>query len=177
LKSLPETLRSQAGKLADLRRQDADRQRALLAQFDPLLKGGDPARGREVFRGKKVACANCHRVGAEGGHTGPDLTKVGAIRTPRDILESVLLPSSTVAQGYETYLAVTPEGRVLSGVMVRQAADTLVLRDSSGAEVRLRRDGIEELRRQPTSLMPERLERALEREELRDLLAYLQGLK
>ncbi len=177
LKSVPDALRSQTATLQELRRQNAQRQRALLASFEPLLKGGDPARGGQVFRSKKVACANCHRIGADGGHTGPDLTKVGAIRAGHDILESILLPSSTIAQGYETYQAATTAGRVLSGVIVRQNSDTLVLRDSSGAELRLRRDAIEELRRQPVSLMPERLEQALDREELRDLLAYLQGLR
>jgi putative membrane-bound dehydrogenase-like protein len=162
-------------------REAAERRRAShaarLAELEPLLAGGDVAKGRQVFFGKKVACGSCHRVGAEGGAVGPDLTRVGAARSGRDLLESIVVPSSTFAQGYESYLAATSEGRVLSGVIARQSADTLVLRDSSGAEVRLRKDEVAELRRLPASLMPEGLERMLSREEFRDLLAFLVRLK
>jgi hypothetical protein len=52
-----------------------------------------------------------------------------------------------------------------------------VLRDSSGAEVRLGRAEIDTLQRQATSLMPEGLERQLSAAEFRDLLAFLQSLR
>ena len=100
LKPLP------AGTKADALRAElkkaADRDKARLAEFEPLLDGGDQDRGRAVFFGKKAACGACHRVGDEGGSVGPDLTKVGGIRAGRDLLESVVLPSATFAQGYET---------------------------------------------------------------------------
>ena len=152
-------------------------QRARLAQFEPLLKGGDPARGRDVFYGKKVACGTCHSVGPRGGKVGPDLTKVGAIRAGRDLLESILLPSSTFAQGYEPYLALTQDGNVFTGVIARQSAEAVVLRDASGAEVQLRRDRIRQMKRAEKSIMPEGLERAMSEQEFRDLLAFLQSLK
>src|SRR6185295_13822553 len=109
-----------------------EEQRARLSQFEKLVKGGDPARGREVFYSKKVACGGCHSVGQQGGRVGPDLTKIGAIRAPRDLLESILIPSSTFAQGYESYLVLTQDGAVLTGLLARQSADAIVLRDSSG---------------------------------------------
>jgi putative heme-binding domain-containing protein len=150
---------------------------AKLARFEALLKGGDPAKGREIFFGKKVACGTCHAVGTQGGKVGPDLTKVGAIRAGRDLLESILLPSSTFAQGYEPYLVLTQDGNVLSGLIARQSADAVVLRDAGGAEVQLRRDRIKEMRRAEKSIMPEGLERAISEQEFRDLMAFLQGLK
>src|SRR5262249_53433454 len=134
-------------------------------------------RGRAIFFGKKVACATCHRIGRDGGDVGPDLTKIAAIRSGRDILESVVVPSSTIAQGYDTYLVVLTNGRTVSGVISRQTTDTLMLRDSSGAEVRLRKDQVQEMQRQSTSLMPEGQERALSKDEFRDLLRFLQSLK
>jgi len=73
--------------------------------------------------------------------------------------------------------AFLADGRTATGVISRQTADTLVLRDSSAAELRLRKDQIQEMQRQPTSLMPEGLERTLTRDEFRDLLAFLQSLK
>jgi len=157
--------------------KSGEEQQARLAQFEPLLKGGDPARGREVFAGKKVACATCHSVGTQGGKVGPDLTKVGATRAGRDLLESIVFPSSTFAQGYEPYLVLTQDGNVLSGLIARQSADAVALRDASGAEVLLRRDRIREMKRAEKSVMPEGLERAMSADEFRDLLAFLQSLK
>jgi putative heme-binding domain-containing protein len=177
LKALPAGARTKAGPVRDLWRKNLEGQEARLKEFEPLLKGGQAERGRKVFFGKKAACATCHHIGKEGGHIGPDLTKVGAIRSGRDILESILFPSSTIAQGYESYYVATRNGRVTQGVIARQSPEVVVLRDASGAELRLRKDQIQEMQRLTTSLMPEGLERALTREELRDLLAFLQGRK
>src|SRR5262249_36855503 len=113
----------------------------------------------------------------EGGQIGPDLTRIGAIRAGRDLLESIVFPSSTIAQGFESYAVTTKDGRALTGVLTRQTGDTLLLRDSSGAELRLRKDQVEEMNRSPNSLMPEGLEKTMTRDEFRDLLAFLQRLK
>jgi putative heme-binding domain-containing protein len=74
-------------------------------------------------------------------------------------------------------VVVTQDDRVLTGVVAGQTPDTLLLRDSSGAEVRVRRDQIADMKRQASSLMPEGLERTLTEVELRDLLAFLQSLR
>jgi putative heme-binding domain-containing protein len=176
LKALP-SIPEKAGEVRALLQKSTAAQQARLARFEPLLTGGNAEKGREVFFGKKTGCATCHRIGKDGGAIGPDLTKVGAIRSGRDVLESIVLPSSTIAQGYENYLVVTKDGRVVGGVIARQTAEVLVLRDSSGAELRLRKDQIQEINRQATSLMPEGLERTINSAEFRDLLAFLQGLK
>ena len=68
-------------------------------------------------------------------------------------------------------------GGVLSGLIARQSADAVALRDAGGGEVLLRRDRIREMKRAEKSIMPEGLERAMSEQEFRDLLAFLQGLK
>ncbi len=151
--------------------------RAKLEKFEPMLRGGNAARGREVFFSSKVACATCHRVGKEGGSIGPDLTKVGAIRSSRDLLESVLVPSSTFAQGYEPCVIATTEGDVFSGIIARQNESVVVVRDASGAETQLRRDQIRMIKKSDVSIMPEGLERGLTEQEFRDLIAFLEHLK
>jgi mono/diheme cytochrome c family protein len=63
-------------------------------------------RGRQVYHQKN--CGSCHRIGPEGGTTGPDLTHIGtiaAIRTPgmsaEDyIRESIRDPGAYVVPGY-----------------------------------------------------------------------------
>jgi putative membrane-bound dehydrogenase-like protein len=174
---LPAATRAKAGPVRELWKQGIEKQRARLSEFDELLKGGDIQRGRQVFYGKKVACATCHRIGNDGGLIGPDLTKIGAIRAGGDILESIVLPSSTIAQGFEPYVVATKDGRVMIGIISRQTADTLLLRDSAGAELRVPKDQVQEMTRSATSIMPEGLERAITKEEFRDLLAFLQSLK
>jgi putative membrane-bound dehydrogenase-like protein len=162
-----------AKRVRELLKEPPGEVRAKLAEYEPLLKGGDPARGRAVFLGHTAACASCHRMGDMGGAVGPDLTKIGAIRSGRDLLESILVPSSTFAQGYESYKIGTEDGNILSGLIARQSADAVVLKDASGAETQVRRDQIRRMERASVSIMPEGLERKLSREEFRDLIAFL----
>jgi len=170
-----------AGARADSLRAElkkaADRDRARLAEFEPLLTGGDRDRGRAVFFGNKAACGACHRVGDEGGTVGPDLTKVGGIRASRDLLESIVLPSATFAQGYETYKVDLADGWTAAGVIARRTAGGVVLRDATGAEVRVPTAAVERMTRDRTSLMPDGLVKAVTPDELRDLFAYLRSLK
>ena len=148
-----------------------------LEEYQSLGEGGDVDRGRKVFFDKEVACGACHRVAAQGGNVGPDLTTIGAVRSVRDLLESIVAPSSTFAQGYENYVVLMSDGRVASGLIVRQSAETLLLQSASGQEQRFHEDHIEELTRQSTSIMPDGLDQKLTRAQLRDLLAYLKSLK
>lgn len=170
LSSTPEGRRR---ALLRLREENADMQRSRLGEFQALLTGGDPIRGQAVFAGPKAACATCHRIGPLGGGVGPDLTRIGAIRSGSDLLESIVFPSSTFSQGFEPYIVSTTGGRVLGGVIAKQDGGAVVLRDAGGAETRVRRSEIEEMRRSESSIMPEGLANVLGREELRDLLAFL----
>jgi putative heme-binding domain-containing protein len=176
VESLPRSARPSAAQLFERLREHRQRQAEELAEFLPLIRGGDVVRGRAVFLGNAAACSSCHRVGDQGGRIGPDLTKIGASRSGRDLVESILIPSSTIAQGYESYVVQTTDGQIFAGVIGRQTQDLVVLLDSARNEQRIRRDRIEQMRRQPTSIMPEGLGRTLTRDQLRDLLAFLQSL-
>jgi putative membrane-bound dehydrogenase-like protein len=147
-----------------------------LAELEPVLQGGDENRGQQVFLGK-AGCSACHRVGKTGGVIGPDLTRVGAIRSGRDLIESLAMPSATFAQGYEPLRVELNSGDILNGMRARQLDDAFVLRDASGAETRLRSEEIKRVERSDVSIMPDGLLNGLTREEIRDLLAYLQKLK
>lgn len=177
-------IRARVPRVGDKQFQDLSRvasqraasQREQIDSHLELLTGGDPARGQKWFV-EKVACIACHRVGAQGGLVGPDLMKIGAIRSGRDLIESILLPSATFAQGYDTFSVTLRDGEELSGIRVRQPDDSFVLRTASGAEIRLQQDQLKSVERLSLSVMPEGLLGALSREEIRDLFAYLQSLK
>lgn len=156
--------------------QRAANQREQIDSYAELLTGGDPGRGRRWFT-EKAGCAACHRVGGQGGLLGPDLTKIGVIRAGRDLIESIVLPSATFAQSYDTFTVTLSDGEELTGIRVRQPDDSFVLRDAGGGETRLDPRLVKSTERLQVSLMPEGLLAALSREEIRDLLAYLQNLK
>lgn len=177
IKRLPEEARGFCEPVKEILKKAAEEGKAKIAKHEPLLKDGDAARGREVFFNKKAACGQCHAVGVEGGRVGPDLTKIGSIRSGRDLLESILVPSSTFAQTYEPYAIATTDGDVLSGLIARQTSDAVTLRDAAGKETQVRRDRIRDMKRAATSVMPDNLEKAMTEQEFRDLLAYLQSLK
>jgi putative heme-binding domain-containing protein len=177
LGALPVAFRERSSRLLDQLENAPQIDRARLKELEPLLAGGDPRRGREVFFGKRAPCSACHRVGSEGGQVGPDLSRIGAVRSGRDLLESIVVPSSTFAQGYETYAVLSADGRISSGTVASQTPEGIVLRDASGAEQAFRKEKIRSFERQPTSLMPEGLDRALSAEDLRDLLSFLMSLR
>jgi putative heme-binding domain-containing protein len=142
--------------------------------METLLRGGNAERGRLVFE-QRAGCASCHQTSGRGGILGPDLTKIGAIRAGRDLVESVVIPSATFAQGYETYTARLSDGEAVTGIRVQQSDDAFVLRGASGSETRI--PGGVEIGREKISLMPDGLLSALTDVEIRDLFAYLQSLK
>jgi putative heme-binding domain-containing protein len=148
-----------------------------LQKLEPLLTaGGDIGRGRRIFFGEKVACYSCHTIGQEGGHVGPDLTGVGAIRSGHDLLEAIVFPSASFVPGFEIF-NVTTTNDVLAGVMRSQSADSVVLVTGPKEMIRIPRARIKRIQRSNVSLMPEGFDESLSTTELTDLLAFLQAEK
>lgn len=156
---------------------DADRQKAHLAELAPLLTGGDPLRGRDLFFGVKAGCATCHTIAGRGGQVGPDLSKIGSIRTSADLLESIVYPSASFARGYEPYLVRTKQGDTQSGIISRETADSIYLTTGPRQVLRIPRQSIALLKPATVSLMPQGFDEQLSRAELADLIAYLTSLK
>jgi putative heme-binding domain-containing protein len=167
-----------AGLLKRLGGATIDGQRARLTELARLLDPpGDATRGREIFFGKKAACANCHTIGSEGGRVGPDLTKISASRSASDLLEAIVFPSASFAREFRPYVILTEAGKTYTGVISRQTADAIHLRTADLSEIRVARTEIEEMKESNTSIMPKGLDTVLSSEEFRDLLAYLRQLK
>jgi putative heme-binding domain-containing protein len=152
-----------AGKAAYLAR--------LSAELAP--QRGDADAGHELFLSQRLGCYGCHRAVGRGGTAGPDLSRIGRIRTPAELLESILFPDLVVAPEYRSFLVETRGGQVASGLVVRDGPDAITLRTAALADVRIPRGDIERMTPATTSLMPEGLEKLLTRQELRDLLEFL----
>jgi putative heme-binding domain-containing protein len=176
LGSYPESVRAAAqpllARLEELQRTRIRR----LQKMEPMLyAGGDVGRGRRIFFGEKVACYQCHTIGNQGGHVGPDLTAVGAIRSGPDLLEAIVFPSASFVPGHEVYIVETAAERY-AGVRGDGDANslTLITGPGAGGTVRIPRQKVLSIRPSTVSLMPEGLDESLTRSELIDLLAFLQ---
>jgi len=132
------------------------------------LAAADPAAGRGVWQKQ---CAACHRMHGEGGSLGPDLT--GSGRRDLDyLLANIVTPSATVSPDYRMKQVVVADGRVLSGIVVRRTAETLLLRTQTGEET-IPLDDVEEVIDGGVSLMPEGILDRLDEAEVADLFRFL----
>jgi putative membrane-bound dehydrogenase-like protein len=177
LARMPEEVRKSAEPLLKRVSADLEQQRAKLEELKDAAAGGDPARGRQVFLGKKAGCTACHMVSGQGAKVGPDLSKIGSIRTGRDLLEAVVFPSATFARGFEPFRVRTKDGGVHDGLIARETADAIYLFTAERQEKRIARDAVEAILQGKLSIMPQGLDAQLTREELRDLIGFLLSLK
>lgn len=175
LESTPEPLKRDVQRFVASRLETSNED--MLQKRLTSLASGEASRGREVFFGKAASCSRCHTIAGQGGKVGPDLTKIGAIRKPRDLLEAIIFPSASFARGYRSWTLATDRGRVHTGLITRESTDSLMLRKSDLSEIRILRDSIEEMRESSTSVMPDGLDHRLSNQDLSDLVEFLSSLK
>ena len=175
LKGYPPQVHAAAKPLVKKLAARREQQAAYLTEVELRLlrTKSHPDRGRDVFFSKKAACSGCHRVGTLGGSVGPELSQIGRLRSPVDLIEAVIFPSSGFTLGYEPYTIVTSQGRIHDGIIVRETSDAIYLRTSQLAEICIPRDDVEVMRRSNLSIMPQGLEKSLSTQELSDLLEFL----
>jgi putative heme-binding domain-containing protein len=141
-----------------------------IAKYRKLLeRNGDAGKGRAVF---KESCAACHKFGGVGEAVGPDLAAIKG-RTPASLLVGIIDPNREVLPQYTSYLLVTDDDRILSGMIASDTADTLTIRQSDGTAETVRRSVIQSLRSTGLSAMPEGLEEKIDIQAMADLLAFL----
>ena len=146
----------------------------LTPALDTGLKERDYDRGRVLFAAAK--CFACHRYNDEGGGLGPDLSGVAGRFSARDLLESIIVPSKTISDQYESVTVATTDGRVITGRIVNLNGDNLMINPDMldpNNMVNVPRSKIEEIKRSPVSMMPVGLLNSLKKDEILDLFAYL----
>ena len=129
--------------------------------------------GRSAFR--QAGCSQCHRFAGEGGSVGPDLSGVGRRLSPRDLLESMLLPSKVIVEGYATTEIETKSGEVVTGRVEREDDHAVVIRPPTANEsaVTIRKNDIRTRALSKISNMPTGTLNTLSATQILDLLACL----
>ncbi len=154
-------------------RQTSKQKTALMAKYKSLLtpeamKRADLQAGHATF--KKI-CGQCHKLFGEGGEVGPDLT--GSQRANLDyLLENALDPNALIGSAYKLTNVVTDDGRLISGIVLRETDQVLTLRTVNETIV-LRKDDIDTRAGSNVSMMPEGIFEKMRPEEIRNLVSWL----
>ena len=169
----PAGVRDLAEPVLAKRDPSAAAQRALVDKLLVDLPPGDASRGHAVFNSAKTACAACHRIGYKGGLAGPELSAIGRIRTRRDLLESILVPSASFARSYEPVILSLSNGKLVSGVLKSETAAEVRLQTGPEVIEVIPRAQVEEMEPGTVSLMPAGIDKQITPQEMADLIAFL----
>jgi putative heme-binding domain-containing protein len=162
--------------------QTSDQQvREILVHLRTLTAGGAaaPARGNAANGSKlfEARCAACHAVGGRGGRLGPDLSRIGALRSSAALTGKVRNPNRSFVAGYRPVTIVLGDGRRIRGVAKNEDAFSIQVMDATERLHGFRKSDVREVVHEPRSLMPVFDAAALSDPDLTDLVAYLSTLR
>jgi putative heme-binding domain-containing protein len=129
----------------------------------------DVALGAKVY---EKNCATCHQLNGKGTKVGPQLDGVGARGLDR-LLEDVLDPNRNVDPAFRATRITLKDGRDLSGLVLREEGEVVVLADNQGKEIRVEKKTIEERTISPLSPMPANWSDVIPEAEFHHLMAFL----
>lgn len=171
-KALMEAL-TQAGGLTPVTSLDAAQ---MAAMIEEVQKSGNAQRGERVYRKMELQCNACHAIGPVGSNIGPNLLSIGSSAPVDYIIDSLLLPSKKIKEGYATAMLQMKDGSNFTGFLTREDDREILLTDAAGQTRTLPKNGISKKEVIPVSLMPAGLTNSLRRDELIDLVRFLSEL-
>lgn len=151
----------------------ARRQDVVDAYQKSLELKGDIERGRANFR---KSCAACHKLEGFGESIGAELSAIRD-RGAAAVLLNILDPNREVKPQFLSYVLLLDSGRILSGMITAETANSLTIRKADNTTETVLRVNIEELKSTGLSFMPEGLEKQLDPAAMADVLAYLNSIK
>jgi putative heme-binding domain-containing protein len=152
-------------------KSDEERNKAMTALAG--ITGGNKDNGKQVFR---RVCIACHKVYNEGANLGPDMSGVGKRLDSYKLVESIIDPNAAVDDKYLSTLVVTADGRSISGLLVSESPEEVVIFDGK-EQKRIAVSEIDERMKLKQSSMPEGLAATLSPNELLDVVEFLRSLK
>ncbi len=171
---LPDRAKRVAKLTTGLPPADQKIQDLLRRRHDRFLKAqADAGRGAKVF---EQHCANCHQIANKGARIGPQLDGIG-IRGVDRILEDVLDPNRNVDQAFRLTTLTLTDGRIVSGLQLREEGAVIVLADNKGKEVRIPKNEVDTKAVSQISPMPADFAVQIKEKEFYDLVAYLLAQK
>jgi len=147
----------------------------LVPALDEVGKNRSFERGKEVF--ETAQCILCHKFGNDGGAVGAELTAASSKYSRRDILESILEPSKVISEQYQNTMIMTTSGKILDGRVMEENADRLILKPNplQPETIEIKKSNIDKRAPSKISPMPEKLVNNYTKDEILDLLAYIES--
>ncbi len=143
---------------------------AVMEQFSAALKmSGDRKAGAELFA---ALCLQCHAIGGQGQNIGPSLSAI-ASREREALFLDILDPSLQVAPDFASYTITTTRDDTLTGLIISENANGIVLRRPNLPDETIPRAQIKQVQASGRSLMPDGLETGLTPASLAHLLEFL----
>lgn len=164
---------TKAGGLTPITALDAAQMTQLMNE---VKTNGNPQRGEAVYRRLELQCATCHAIGPVGGIIGPNLVSIGSSAPVDYIIDSLLLPSKKIKEGYATAMIQLKDGANHTGYLTREDEKEILLTDAAGQVRTFSKNSVGKKEIIPVSLMPAGLTNGLRRDELTDLVRFLSEL-
>lgn len=143
-----------------------------------VTRKGDPNHGQAIFRDNKdVACVRCHSIRGVGGNIGPDLSMIGKKASRDNLFESIIYPDKAVADQFVQWNVLDQKGVTITGLLVEETKDYLVIRDALGKDTRIAAADVDQRAKNPKSIMPGDLLAFMTEQDLVDVVEYLATLK
>ncbi|MDB4537518.1 c-type cytochrome [Akkermansiaceae bacterium] len=142
--------------------------------FKGKLSGRDFENGKKMFSAGR--CIACHRFQGEGGYSGPDLGSVGQRFSIRDMLVSICEPSDSVSeQYYASTVSLKSRGSLYGRVIYKNDKEIAVAQNpfNLGELVKKPIESVTSIEPSQISMMPPGMIASMNKEELKDLMAYL----
>ncbi len=144
----------------------------LTIDWPSAIAKADAERGRRLFGVDGVGCVKCHSVApGDAGAGAPSLAEAAGRFTTAHLVESVLTPSRQVAPVFRGTLISTTDGRVVSGLITNETADSIEVLLPDATKTKIPTREIEDRKPMEISTMPAGLVKTPE--ELADILAFL----
>jgi putative heme-binding domain-containing protein len=147
----------------------------LIPLLDRVGRGRSFDAGKQAFAGAQ--CVLCHRIGQTGGLVGPDLTAVSSRFNRRDILDSILNPSQVIDDKFRNTVFALKGGANVIGTIEREDEKTVTIRTSPllPQTTVLQKADVQSRELSPISPMPPSLLNVLTKDQILDLLAYIES--
>jgi putative heme-binding domain-containing protein len=147
----------------------------IAGDLDKASTGRSFDSGKDAFTAAQ--CLACHRLGNEGGAVGPDLAGLTSRFTRRDILESLLDPNKVVSEQYQNSTLTKKDGEEITGRVLEENDQRIVVRTDpiKGTTVEVKKSDVTGRAPSKISPMPEGGLNILTRDEILDLIAYIES--
>jgi putative heme-binding domain-containing protein len=135
---------------------------------------GDAAKGAASFA---PLCGICHQVNGAGIDFGPNLSDIGTRKTKEQIIESIIDPNKVIEPGFEAVMIKLESDETAMGMIAAETDSEVTVKAMGGAKTTFKKADIVSRTKQPMSMMPAGLNRALSTEELLNVVEYLAAQK